>query len=84
LDNQQSIQSGRVARRQAGRDLFVDLHMDLDTQVVCQSLKRAEGWQVNCGFAQRFNCPVYQVRWITHRASRFDHGCYHQLLTFLG
>jgi len=36
--------------------------MDLGTQMVCQSFKRAEGWQINGRLAQRLDCPVDQIR----------------------
>ena len=46
---------------------FVHLRMDLGTQMVCQSFKRAEGWQINGRLAQSLDCPVDQIRRITHR-----------------
>ena len=52
--------------------------------MVCQSFQRAEGRQINGGLAQRLDCPVYQVRGITHRRGRLDHARHHQLLAALG
>jgi hypothetical protein len=83
LDDQQSIQGCHVVRRQSGSDVFVDLCMDLGTQMVCQPVQRAEGWQVNGGFAQRLDCPVDQVRRVAHRRRRLNHGRCHQLLACL-
>ena len=84
LDDQQSIQGRHVVRCQLGRDLFVHLRMDLGTQMVCQSFKRAEGRQINGGLAQRLDCPIDQVRRITHRRGRLDHRRCHQLLAGIG
>jgi hypothetical protein len=47
LDDQQSIQRRRVGGLQSGHDLIVHPCMDLGTQMVCQPLERAEGWQVS-------------------------------------
>ncbi len=83
LNNQQSIQSSRIACRQPGGDLFIHLRMDLSTQMVGQAFKRAKSWQIDSGFAQRLNCRVDQVGRITHRCCCVNDGCCHQLFARL-
>ena len=79
LDDQQSIQSREVVRLQSGRDLVIHSRVDLGAQMVRQPFERAEGRQVGRGLAQRLDRSVDQVRRVTHRGGRLEHGSRDQL-----
>jgi len=80
LDGQQSIQGRDVVHLQSGHDLIIHSRVDLGTQMVRQPLERTEGRQVGRGLAQRLDRSVDQVRRVTHRRGRLEHGSRDQML----
>ena len=80
----QRLQNSHILRSQSRCDLVVYPGMNPSPQAVCQSLKGAEGWQINRGLAQFFNSPIDEVRRVAHGLCDLKNGAGDQALARIG